>query len=250
MKVRVLTFNLRIDVASDLPNHWTARLPLVGQLLELYQPDLMGFQELFPHQLQDLTALLPGFHWTGNGRDPDRGGEGCYLFWRDSLLSVHQQNTFWLAPDRTNPAPAWDACYPRICNEVILQTSTGARFQVYNVHLDHVGQRARLESLSVVREARRQRAMPTIVLGDFNLQQAAETVPALADLMDAHRCHASDQEGTFHAFSGQAQGGPIDYIFVSSEFQVDFTQRLTDCWNGRYPSDHFGLLADLHLSQE
>jgi endonuclease/exonuclease/phosphatase family metal-dependent hydrolase len=48
--LQVCSFNIRLDVASDSPNHWQARKEkLVSQVL-FHQTDLLGVQEALPNQ--------------------------------------------------------------------------------------------------------------------------------------------------------------------------------------------------------
>lgn len=42
-------------------------------------------------------------------------------------------------------------------------------------------------------------------------------------------------------------GGPIDYIFVSDDFEVVESHIWAEDRDGRYPSDHYPLVATLRL---
>ena len=244
----VLTQNLRIDVASDGENDWTHRKPLMERLLHDYAADILAFQEVLVHQRRDLIAMLPGYAWTGRGREPGGDGEGCYVFWNAARFQAVEQETFFLAPDPLQSGLAWDAACPRICNRVVLKAEEYPPIQLYNVHLDHLGKVARQKSVDMVRSRMQQSDSPAIMLGDFNEHDAFAHFPSLTGLQDAFAVHGSDQEGTFHGFSGLPRGTPIDYILTTPEISVDFCQRLNDRWDGRYPSDHFGLLAGLELA--
>lgn len=242
----VLTFNLRIDLATDRPNHWEARRPLVQEVLQLYPADVLAFQEVLPHQHADVLAMLPDFDWEGRGREPQGEGEGVYLFWDRRRFKADVRETLWLAEDPRKPGRAWDAGCPRIYNHVVLQDDS-VRFRVLNVHLDHVGVVARRKSAEIVRARLAESDLPAVVLGDFNVEQVFAALPSLQGLHDCFAEHGSDQEGTFHGFQGVPRRSPIDYVLTTEGFSVDFCQRITDSWEGRFPSDHFGLLARLEL---
>ncbi|MBX3167371.1 MAG: endonuclease/exonuclease/phosphatase family protein [Candidatus Eremiobacteraeota bacterium] len=244
----VLTQNLRIDVASDRHNDWTHRRPLMEKLLQDYQADVIAFQEVFENQRRDLIAMLPGYAWHGRGREPDETGEGCYVFWNSQRVQAVAQETFFLAPDPNQPGLAWDAACPRICNRVVLKSEEFPVFQLYNVHLDHLGKVARQKSAELVRAHMARSQEPAILLGDFNQPELFEQLPCLQGLQDAFVIHGADGTGTFHGFTGHPQSSPIDYILTTSEFSVDFCQLLTDHWDDRYPSDHFGLLAGFEFA--
>jgi len=243
----VLTQNLRLDVASDGANDWKARRPLMEELLQTYSADILAFQEVLMSQRPDLIAMLPDFAWHGRGRDWNGEGEGCYLFWNRERFQALEQETFWLAPDPQQPGLAWDAACPRICNRVVLKAEDMPAIQVFNVHLDHLGQLARQKSAEVVRARMAKSPEPAIILGDFNIEHVFQHLTSLQGLQDCFAVHGSDSAGTFHGFSGVANHSPIDYVLTTPQFEVDFCQRLLDRWEGRYPSDHFGLLAGLEL---
>lgn len=246
----VLTQNLRIDLASDGRNDWNHRRPLMESLLRTYEADVIAFQEVFENQRRDLIAMLPGYSWHGRGREPNESGEGCYVFWNSRRLQAVAQETFFLAPDPQQAGLAWDAACPRICNRVVLKSEEFPAFQLYNVHLDHIGKVARQKSAELVRARMAHSDEPAILLGDFNQQGLFEKLPSLQGLQDAFRAHGADTSGTFHGFKGLPQSSPIDYILITARFTVDFCQLLTDHWDDCYPSDHFGLLAGFELGSQ
>lgn len=53
-KVSVMTFNIRLDAASDGDNIWNNRKGAVVDMLNYYQPDLLGMQEVCPNQMDDF----------------------------------------------------------------------------------------------------------------------------------------------------------------------------------------------------
>lgn len=57
--VRVCTFNLRRDdVDNGTPNEWSKRRPIVRDCLERIQPAILGTQEGYPEQLNDILEDL------------------------------------------------------------------------------------------------------------------------------------------------------------------------------------------------
>src|SRR5689334_17241935 len=72
--LRVATFNLRLNLASDAPNDWPHRKALVKALIQYHDWDLFGTQEALPEQVADLEQL-PGYRRVGVGRD-DGAGRG------------------------------------------------------------------------------------------------------------------------------------------------------------------------------
>ncbi|MFM5883697.1 exonuclease/endonuclease/phosphatase family protein, partial [Methanobrevibacter gottschalkii] len=60
----------------------------------------------------------------------------------------------------------------------------------------------------------------------------------------------SDTRPTFHNYAqdgGKAEGVVIDYIFAKNAKTVESFRVVTDKVNGRAPSDHYPLLAEIEL---
>jgi endonuclease/exonuclease/phosphatase family metal-dependent hydrolase len=55
--------------------------------------------------------------------------------------------------------------------------------------------------------------------------------------------------GTFNGFRGTTDGGKIDYVLVDSRWRVVAAEIVRDNEEGRYPSDHFPVMADLVLAE-
>ena len=53
------------------------------------------------------------------------------------------------------------------------------------------------------------------------------------------------QVGTFHAFSGEARPDKIDYVFALPEAKVRSAEIIRFNRDGRYPSDHFPVAAEV-----
>jgi endonuclease/exonuclease/phosphatase family metal-dependent hydrolase len=124
---------------------------------------------------------------------------------------------------------------------------------VFNIHLDHEGELARAESGKLL--AARVNALPAearvILLGDFNCNPDGAPLRVLADqtsLRNARDVSLTPHygpSGTFTGFAGPQYTGPlIDHIFVRG-FIVQQHGVLPDHHDGRLPSDHFPVLAEL-----
>jgi len=55
------------------------------------------------------------------------------------------------------------------------------------------------------------------------------------------------EESTFHVFTGQGIRGRIDWILVSPEVKIKKVFLIKDKPDGRYPSDHFPVMASLEI---
>ena len=86
-QMNVMTFNIRMNTASDGVNAWPNRIEMVNGLLHFYDPDVFGLQEVLYNQLLDLEKGLPEYKWFGVGRDDgDKAGEFMPIFYNPKKL--------------------------------------------------------------------------------------------------------------------------------------------------------------------
>lgn len=258
-ELRAMTFNIRLDIASDGANGWPHRKEMVAALIAREAPDILGMQEVLLGQKRDLEAGLPAYQFGGVARDDGHeAGEFSPLAWRRDRFALEQAGTFWLSPTPETPGKGWDAAFPRIATWAVLRDrSSGARLRILNTHFDHIGREARLNSAAMIARwvaEGADHALPTIVLGDFNADPQSEPYQRLAgdqaaDLSDARivtRTPPYGPPGTFTGFDiTRAAAMPIDHIFVTPEFAVESYAVITQHWGGRLPSDHYPVVADL-----
>lgn len=254
-----MTYNIRLDLASDGDNAWPHRRAALTGLVAYYAPDLVGMQEVLPHQKQAVEDDLPGYGFVGVARDDGRDkGEYSPLGFRRDRFALIASGTFWLSPTPDLPGKGWDAAYPRIASWARLQDTTAKRrLLVVNTHMDHVGTTARLEGARQIRRwiASQRTANEIVVLmGDFNSPTGSPAYAAiievgpgkLGDTLTISRTPHFGPLGTFTGFKiEQVEPAPIDHIFVSDDVAVLRHATLTQQSGGRLPSDHYPVLADL-----
>lgn len=71
MQIKVMTFNVRIDVPVDGDNQWRFRIPSVKAMIEKHQPDILMLQETTPAMLKDLEKIenVYGYYYVGRNAD-------------------------------------------------------------------------------------------------------------------------------------------------------------------------------------
>jgi endonuclease/exonuclease/phosphatase family metal-dependent hydrolase len=258
-ELRVMTFNIRNSRANDGPNGWQHRREMVAALIRAQRADVVGIQEAFPEQVADLRGALPEYGGIGVGRD-DGGAEGehCLILYRTDRLHVKASGTFWFSDTPETPGTThWGNRVVRICTWArFIDGQTQAAFSLYNLHIDHESQTARERSLQLLLERLRQRkdADPILVTGDFNAGEDNPVLDILRGatdpvLKDTFRVAHPDEKvvSTYHDFHGGTENAKIDYIFASPEFSVIGSDILRDSQDGRFPSDHYPVTAQLTL---
>jgi endonuclease/exonuclease/phosphatase family metal-dependent hydrolase len=265
-KIRVMTFNIRLNTASDSLNAWPLRKDMAASMIRFHRADIAGLQEALHEQVLDLAARLPEYSWFGIGRDDGmEAGEYMAVFFLKDRLEAVRHSTFWLSENPDIPGKGWDAA----CNRVVTwgefrDRKTGSRFFHFNTHFDHMGETARLESAKLLLEKMKRIAgeSDAVVTGDFNstpdsapyeiLTSGPEGTNGLrlrdAKSVSLHPHHGPT--GTFTAFKlpdSRVKGSPIDFIFVSGGIHVFNHGTLSDSFDGSLPSDHFPVLAEIAL---
>lgn len=259
--IDLMTFNIRMGIADDGENHWDKRHDLVFEVFREHDPDIVGVQEAFQFQLQEILAIVDGYAKTGVGReDGDSLGEYSAILYKKDRFRILDSNTFWFSETPNVPgSTSWGNSITRICTWAhFFDDSLKRSFYVYNLHLDHRSQPSREKSVELLLQRIQERETddPVVIMGDFNageqnpaIQQIKEfRLPTPVDTLrfyDSFRVvhpHA-DQVGTFNAFEGKTSGEKIDHIFTSDDLFVLSAEILRDNQNGRYPSDHFPVTA-------
>jgi endonuclease/exonuclease/phosphatase family metal-dependent hydrolase len=261
--LKVLTFNLRFQNEADGPNNWRFRREIAAGVINKSVPHLLGTQEGFRSQPEDLATLLPNHRLCDDHRfwDPDRMYP-C-IFYKFSEIAIEQSGDFWLSETpHIHGSFSWGSSRPRLATYALCQVlETGQRFFFCDTHLDNLCAEARkrqalvlLEQLKIINSQR----LPLIAVGDFNGPPSSPEHAILTgrqtldgkkgNLKDAWEVLGRPEEGaeTYHAFDGIGKSR-IDWILVSPEIQVKEVFILHNNFEGRYPSDHFPVGAHLIL---
>lgn len=257
-KIAVGTYNLRYDNPRDTGNLWVNRAPIVANLIRFHEFDIFGTQEGLKNQLDDISNALPEYSRYGLGRDDgiDKG-EHSAIFYKKDEFSLLNKGDFWLSQTPDKPSLGWDAtCCNRICSWVYLQhKKSGKKFYFFNAHFDHQGVQARRESSKLILQKIKDIAgnSPTIFTGDLNGSHKADWYQALATsgtLKDSYNEVKNPylNNASFNGFGATPRSYDIiDHIFITNHFTVDRWGVLTDSYFGKFPSDHFPVLAVVEL---
>jgi endonuclease/exonuclease/phosphatase family metal-dependent hydrolase len=254
--IRIASYNVRYDNKGDSGNLWVNRYPVIKALVHFHDFDIFGTQEGLRHQIDSLSANLPEYAWYGLGRDDGQAkGEHSAIFYKKDKYKLLGKGDFWLSETPEKPGPGWDARLNRICSWVQLQdVKSKKKFYVFNVHYDHQGVKARQESSKLILEKINTiaGANPALLTGDFNGNHGSEWYKLIANsnvLFDTYGLVKSPyaNNGSFNSFRVPSSTDIIDHIFVTKQFTVKRWGILTDSYFGKYPSDHFPIVADVTL---
>ncbi|MDO3411958.1 endonuclease/exonuclease/phosphatase family protein [Saccharibacillus sp. CPCC 101409] len=262
--LKIMTFNLRTHTANDAGNEWLHRASQAAETIAAHAPSFAGVQEGYLIMLEELERELPGYDRIGEGRLGGIQDEHCAIFYRKNEFEPLEQGQFWLSetPESVGSL-GWDSDYPRICTwGRFRHLASGSEIRVYNTHLDHIGETARIEGAKLVAAAmlRHKEQRPGsfgILMGDMNggpsdaplryLRGELAEAGLAPGLVDAYTALPGEVGRTFHDFLGGLEGEPIDYIFAEAPLEVSRTVVDRRDFSGKYPSDHYPVIAELVL---
>ncbi|WP_312825962.1 endonuclease/exonuclease/phosphatase family protein [Epilithonimonas sp.] len=257
--LKVMTYNIRLSVDSDKENSWNNRKQETMALMSYYHPDYFGVQEAVPQQMVDIKTTLTDYDYVGVGRDDGKNqGEFSAIFYDKNKLEVVKSGTFWLSETPEKPSKGWDAAYNRVCTYALFKMKKGGKkFWAFNLHFDHVGDVARVNSAKLILEKIKEfnkENLPLTLTGDFNLTDDKEPIKIMSKELTDSFCHSQKPhygpKGTWQNFDINTPSTErLDYVFVKG-FDVLTNRTINDRReNLLYPSDHFPVLTEIKFKK-
>ena len=260
-RFNIMTFNIRYDNPDDGEQNWHKRKENVIRMVNFYDLDIIGMQEVLVSQLNYLKDNLPEFNSVGVGReDGKEKGEFTPVFYRKNRFRELDHGTFWLSETPDKVSKGWDAALERIATWIKLQDkTTGKEFLFINTHFDHRGKQARVESARLLKTkiAKLANGKQVMLTGDFNLVPESEGIQTLIK---------PDGENTLVNSSSVAEitYGPnwtstgfdnrpydqrrvIDYIFLKDIKTVKRYAVIAEKLNALQLSDHCPVFVQVEL---
>lgn len=254
--LKIVTFNFRCQWASatDGINSGIHRLGSIINKTDTEKPDVIAFQEITPESLSMLERVLPDYMFVGLLRNADYTGEGVFTALKKDTIHLIGLDTFWISPEPYKPASRFEgqSQFPRVCCAATIRHKvSGERMRIYNLHLDHIGELARIEGIkcimNIAKEDMQKAKLPMVLLGDFNALPDSDTINFCNSYKDIPLFDVTQHiKSSFHNF-GKEDNCKIDYIYVSSELKdkVKAVNTWEDVHSGIYLSDHYPISLEL-----
>jgi endonuclease/exonuclease/phosphatase family metal-dependent hydrolase len=187
-------------------------------------------------------------------RDSSVAAEGCPIFYHADQFELVDKGSFWLSETPETMSKDWGAACYRICSYVILtDKATDKDFVVFNTHLDHASDEARINGIHVVLDKiTRFGDLPAVIMGDFNAEEGSVTYDKVTEnFLDArYVAEKTTGAGTFQAWGQIEDGWRIDYFMLSrTGFRVLRYDVVNIVHDGIYVSDHNPIVLDVILNQ-
>ena len=251
--ITMMSCNVRCLTPLDLgKKSWFYRADLLVSDIAAQNPGIIGFQEATQWQYRYLVDVLQGYDSVIDYRDQSIASEGCPIFYSTALYTLKDKGSFWLSETPDVMSKDWGAAHYRICSYVILtEKASGKDFVVFNTHLDHVSDEARIKGIAVVLEKIAQfGGLPAVIMGDFNALEGSETYNSATQyFLDAQYAAAETMEGhTYQNWGNPDKFKRLDYFMISKTGWVAQKYAIVQpVHDGVYASDHCPIVLQMIL---
>lgn len=258
--LKLMTYNIRLDIESDGENDWTHRKDFFLSQIQFYNPDIFGVQEAKPNQVTDISNSLTAYSSVGIGREGVGKGEASTIYFKKEQFDVLQESTFWLSQTPDSISMGWDAACHRVCTYALFKDKKSKKqFWVFNTHLDHMGEIARNKGIELILtkiKALNTKNFPVVFMGDFNSEPTDQRIINLKkEMLDSRDVSQQKPFGPIGTFNGFKHNEPvtkrIDYIFISKNGTIKVLKyaTLSDSIDLKYPSDHFPVFVEISFTK-
>ena len=251
--IKMMSYNLRCISPTDWGKKgWFYRADLIIDDIVEEMPGIIGFQEATKWHYSYLVDSLEGYDSVITYRDDAFNSEGCPIFYNTELYSLVDKGSFWLSETPEVPSKSWGAQYNRVCSYVILtEKTTKQDFVVFNTHLSHVSDEARINGIQVVLDKISEfGSLPAVIMGDFNAEEGSVTYNSVTEsFLDAK--YATENASELHTYNGwnnPEKFKRIDYFMISKKgINVNSYNVLSGVQNGELTSDHCPIVIEINL---
>ena len=246
--------NVRCIAPEDLlQKSWFYRAELIRSEIDAVNPDIIGFQEsTFVHYAY-LQKIMVGYESENAYRDNFVLSEGCPIFWRADKFEKVDSGAFWLSETPEVMSKDWGSEHYRICVYVVLkEISSGKEFAVFNTHLDHTSNEARINGIQVVLDKIKEFGeLPAYLMGDMNANEDSKTMEYAYESFDDSKLISpiTDDSNTYHGWGKAEDPRRIDYILISKGDACVLEYHVVDNNHGGiYASDHSPIYIKTRLN--
>ncbi len=249
----IMSTNVRYISPTDFfDRSWFYRADLIADDIESVMPDIIGFQEVTFVHYNYLKKYMVGYDSEMAYRDEFVLSEGCPIFWRTDRFEKIDSGSFWLSETPEVMSKDWGSEHYRICVYVILRDiNTGKEFAVFNTHLDHTSDQARINGIGVVLDKIKQFGdLPAYLMGDLNATEDSETIISTQDSFDDSNkiSPITEDTPTFHGWGEAEDPRRIDYIMISKGDAEVYEYHVVNNLHGdAYSSDHASIYIKTKL---
>lgn len=257
-RIRVATYNVMSKVMADSVLPWQMRSTRICMQMHQLDVDVIGFQEVTPVQLTDLSQGLPDYAVASIPWDLADSTLGTVpIFYRKDKYKLVERGYFWLSDTPEVPSAGWGNQPPyAVCWTILQNINDRSSFIFANTLYDESNDKAHLESSMLAKTClgKISNGIPVILAGDFNITSRdisySTLLTRIFPMQDAWTA-ATQREGVPNTYNGlgrvdAGQKRIVEFIFTSIGVKVRRASIETSAQSdGIYLSDHNLLWADL-----
>jgi len=256
VNINFMTFNIRTIAKADTNERaWVNRRAAVVDYLSKSDSEIICMQEVKKAQYEYIRENISEKYEVlrfPNASDENAGGVA--VAYNKEIFEVIKKKAFWLSETPDVESMGWDAAYKRICaNLTFKHKEKGVTVDVFNVHLDHIGEVARNKGIELIMDKVKKCDNPVFVTGDFNTKSTAKCYSIAADyLQDCQKTAAESDDGVTYTNWGEIEdfsSTPIDFGFASRKSMKPLKFKICrDKWNGNnFYSDHYAVKTTVQI---
>lgn len=251
MKLKVMSLNLRFDLANDGINSFEFRKKNILEAINSQSPDLIGFQEATDTIRYFLRENLTDYIVLGGGRDKEYLGEASCIAYKkhDFELVAFEREMFSLTPNIFGTRHRWSdqsGCPRMFVHATLKHKEIEKPVNLFNTHFDHWGEQARIVEMVQVLQSISKCGGNVVFMGDLNAKPSSPVVamPLSTGLgLQLQEC-TKDIKITFHNYGKITTDNKIDYIYTDAHTVSCYTVEDAHV-DGVYISDHYPICAEI-----
>lgn len=248
MELKIISFNIRC--CDDKDGHSISeRAPRLAEVTRKYDADIIAFQEYTVPWEEQIAKFYPEYDMFNKYRSVSEL-ESAPILWKKDKFELLDKGYFWLSDTPEVESRGWDELYNcwRMCEYVILKhKESGKVFTHMNTHYGF-GDKGQMDSSKLIYEYSQKISQnPTFVTGDFNMFPTSKGYEEITKYFtDVNTLTAKETRTTYHGY-GKVNDAHIDYCFINDKIKPISLKLIDETVEGKYPSDHYGLLVSLEI---
>ena len=262
--VRVCSYN--IQYPNESLCKWANRMEALEGFINEYAPDVIGSQEPYIAQIEDIVNALDGrYEWFGiNNRNetaPPYYPTSAFnpIFYRKDRLELIEWDIVWYTPKAVERG--YGADYSRFMIWARFKDlKTGKEFYHFNSHFDHKSEEAKQVAAGILVETVRRIAgeAPAILTGDYNTSETSVGYDKIVNCGFLDNSKLAVKNPVNYMYYSQARYKSIntvsqkdihiDHIFYTpANSRIETWELVIKTYGGYYGSDHLPIVVDWRL---
>ena len=256
--LKIMTYNVLLNFEKEgrSPDF---TIDLEASIREM-DPDVIGTQETTAEMHEKCLCRLTEYACYRGEAYTENNLRGNYVYWKEDKFNALEMGHRYMSDTPTVRSKYERSREYRGFNYLLLESrETGNRFLFLNLHADYRADEEtrvlQLKTVSAFLKDEKWKNIPAIIVGDFNSTAEQASISAfLADNanigMTSEIAREKGDTGPTLVCGLFTKRDPyvFDYIFVTKDLiNTKYYSVVDNIKNGKYPSDHLPVVAELEI---